>query len=71
MKLIFAVLHLRKNKMEVVSEDRTGRRRKVDVSWLSKEKTNSPPVFWPESVEGELDYQDSVEFEKARGRFLP
>jgi hypothetical protein len=71
MKLIIAVLNLGKSKLETISEDRVGHRRKIDVTWLAKEKTNSPPVFWTESVEGEHDYQISYDFNKSQGRIIP
>ena len=71
MKLITAVLHLGEHRLVVVSEGRDGRRRRIKVDWLSKEKTNCPPVYWPESVEAEHDFQESEEDARKCGRALP
>jgi hypothetical protein len=57
-KLVFAVLHLGKNGMEVVAS-RSGRRRKVNVTWHRKEASDLPPADWDDQVFKELDFQDS------------
>lgn len=71
MKLISTVLHLGQSRMEVIVEDRLGKRRRIAYSWLSKEKTNSPPVFWSDIVEQEVEYQIQKESEIAEGKHIP
>lgn len=70
MKLHFAVIYLGKSQMDVVADDRNGHRRLVTIRWLSREQTNSPPVFWPDSVEGEHEYQLERERDEEAGRLV-
>lgn len=56
-ELVFAVLHLGRNGMEVVSE-REGKRRRVSVTW-PHQTSDLPPDGWEQQVKGELDFQDS------------
>jgi len=58
MKLAFAVLHLGKNGMEVITED-NGRRRHCNLTWNTQTPTDLPPEDWPGMVQGELNFQDS------------
>ena len=60
MKPLFVVLYLGRNKLEVTVEDDQGRRRRVNIDWGAKEASNTPPANWPEMVERELQYQQSV-----------
>lgn len=70
MKLHFAVVHLGKCQMDVVADDRDGHRRMVNIRWLAREKTNTPPVFWPESVEGEHEISIERERDEAAGKVV-
>ena len=57
-RVVFAVLHLGRSGMEVVSE-RGGRKRKVNITWHRKDVSDAPPEDWANQVSKELDFQDS------------
>lgn len=58
MKLAFAVLHLGKNGMEVITEHGS-KRRHCNVTWSMSTTSDVPPTNWAEQVLGELNFQDS------------
>lgn len=68
MKLLCCILHLGKCGMEVIVEDRTGRRRKVNITWLAKIRVDVPPAKWAQQTDAELQFQDS---ERLRPQFPP
>lgn len=57
-KVVFAVIHVGKNGMEVVSQ-REGRRRLVSITWSRKETSDLPPEDWADQASQEMDFQDS------------
>jgi hypothetical protein len=57
-RMVFVVLHLGKSGMEVIAE-RSGVRRRVNVTWHRAEKDDIPPEDWPNQVRQEMDFQDS------------
>jgi hypothetical protein len=60
-QLMAAVLHLGKSKMEVVLDDDTGTRRRINVHWMRKKgPVDAPPEDWLSSVEGEVKYQQGM-----------
>jgi hypothetical protein len=65
-RLLSVVLHWKKNQLEALVE-RNGVRRKVAVSWQSKDPTDVPPEHWFQMVTVELDVQDAERFAKERG----
>lgn len=68
-KLLFVVFHEKEQRIEVAVEDSSGRKRRVEISWLSKDPT-SVLSTWFEMVESELSLQDSEAADKAKGRVL-
>lgn len=54
--LKFVVANIRKQALEAVVTDRTGRARKITMSWKTCE-SEPPPVTWHEQVAGEVAYQ--------------
>lgn len=68
-KLLFVVLHEKEQRLEVAVEDATGRKRRVEINWRSKELT---PVssHWFSMVEQELKLQDDEAALEATGRVL-
>jgi hypothetical protein len=58
MKLAFAVLHLGRNGMEVITQHGE-KRRHCNVTWNMATTTDVPPKNWNEQVMGELNFQDS------------
>jgi hypothetical protein len=68
-KLIVARLFEKEQKLEVIVEDKKGRRREVTFRWLTKEFTPLPD-HWMASIEAELEHQDAEELAKNRGRML-
>jgi len=68
-KLLFVVFHEKEQRIEVSVEDRTGRKRRVEINWQSKDPTPLSST-WFQMVEGELDLQDSEAADKAKGRVL-
>lgn len=71
MKLLFVVLHLGKSKLEVTVEDDGGHRRRVGFVWHAKEQSDIAPAHWPESIVGELAFQDAEAHNEAMGRKPP
>jgi len=69
-KLLFTVLYLDQNKMEVTIQDRKGHRRRILYTWLEKE-SSGVPLGWIESVEGEVEYRLAEELAEETGRKLP
>jgi hypothetical protein len=59
MKLIWSVLYLGKSGIEVCASDKTGERRKVNITWHAKDKGDEPPSNWATMVEREMAFQDS------------
>jgi hypothetical protein len=70
-KLLFAVLHLGKSKLEVTVQDGEGHRRRIEFTWLEKEQSDVVPSHWPSSIDGEVEYQRAEEHAEAAGRKLP
>lgn len=68
-ELLFVVLYEKEQRLEVVVRDATGRRRKVDITWHSKDPT-PVPAGWFSQVQAELQLQDDEEKAKASGRVL-
>lgn len=68
-KLLFVVFYEKSQRLEVVVEDSSGRKRRVEIGWLSKESLPIP-ASWFESVEGELSLQDAEASNRAKGRVL-
>jgi phenylpyruvate tautomerase PptA (4-oxalocrotonate tautomerase family) len=71
MRLVSAVLHLGKAKMEVVVQDVDGHRRRIDFQWSAKEVSDVPPDHWLSAVQGEIEFQRSEDLAEASGRKLP
>lgn len=69
-KLLSVVLYKSLSKLEALVE-RNGVRRKVAVSWQSKDPTDVPPEHWFQMVTVELDVQDAARFAEQQGRTLP
>jgi NADH:ubiquinone oxidoreductase subunit len=68
-KLLFVVLHEKEQRLEVAVEDATGRKRRVEINWRSKELT-PVPSHWFSMVEQELKLQDDEAALEATGRVL-
>ncbi len=60
MKLAFAILHLGKNGMEVIT-DHGGKRRHCNLTWSTSKTSDLPPEDWPSQVMGELNFQDGAQ----------
>jgi hypothetical protein len=69
MKLLFAVVHEKEQKVEIAVEDKTGRKRLVTFPWFSRDRI-SIPDHWFRAVEKELETQDSAALAKSMGRQL-
>lgn len=54
--LKFVVANIRKQVLEAVVTDRTGRARKIVMSWKTRDR-RPPPDDWKRSVYGEVNYQ--------------
>lgn len=67
----FVVLYLNQNRMDVVAEDSKRHRRKVELTWATKETTNTPPLNWSGMVEEEMKFQQAAETDQQSGRRLP
>lgn len=59
MELVWSVLYLGSSGIEACAKDSKGTRRKVNVTWHRKDRTDVPPEDWPKMIEGELAFQDS------------
>lgn len=70
MKLQFVVLYKGQSRLDAVVEEDTGKRRRVGVSWLRKEKSDLPPADWLDQVLKEIEFQKSIEKQKADGKWL-
>lgn len=68
-KLLFVVLYEKEQKLEVVVEDKIGRKRRVECVWLTKDREKLPDN-WLEMVQKELDFQDGEEVLAQKGRKL-
>jgi hypothetical protein len=68
-KLLFVVLHEKSQRLEAVVEDASGRKRRVEMGWLSRDMMPVPST-WFETVEGELVLQDTEAAARAKGRVL-
>lgn len=55
--LKFVVANIRKQVLEAVLTDRTGRARKIVMNWKTREAQPVPPETWREMVEGEVSFQ--------------
>ena len=72
MRLIFAVLHCGKNKLEALVEDESaGRRRRITVTWRTAMSTDVPPPNWVEMLQHECDFRYTRERMEAEGKILP
>jgi hypothetical protein len=60
-KLVNAVIYQGESRLEAVVVDRHGARRKISVSWLEKDQSDTPPFNWLDIVQGEVEYQLSTE----------
>lgn len=58
--LRYVVANIRKQLLEAVVKDRTGRVRKIMYDWKTKDR-EPPPLIWYESVQGEVQFQLSEE----------
>jgi hypothetical protein len=69
LKLLAAVFHENKQRVEVFVEDDTGRKRRVELNWLSKDPLPLQ-ADWMKLVEGEIKFQDDEAHNKKIGRVL-
>lgn len=68
-KLLSVVFYEKNQRLEVFVEDGTGRKRRVEVAWMSRDPLPVPSNWW-EIVEGELTLQDHEAASRAKGRVL-
>jgi len=64
------VLHTGQNRMDVYVLDSEKVMRKIEISWFAREKTDTPPTAWWDSVVAEVEYQRAHDLEKKSGRLL-
>lgn len=69
-ELLSVVLHPGACWMDVYVKDPTGTKRKIEVKWFAKEKSDIPPAMWWESVVAEVEEQRANEAAKRAGRLL-
>lgn len=70
MRIVRAVLHLGKSRMDVVV-DLGDELVKVGYQWVSKEQTDVPPARWPLLIQKEIELlKQSRRKEQALNRFL-
>lgn len=70
-KLLFAVLHLGKSKMEATVQDGDGHRRRIEFTWFEKNQSDVVPSHWPSAIDGEVEYQRAEEAAESSGRKMP
>lgn len=56
-KLINTVLYCGQGFLEATVDDVSGHRRRVKVTWATRDKTDIPPKDWLEMVEKEVQFQ--------------
>jgi hypothetical protein len=71
MRLLNVVLYLGQSRLEAAVEDTDGHRRRIDFSWMEKERSDLPPVHWAQAVRGEVEYQQSQDSARESGRYFP
>lgn len=69
--LVSAVLYLGKSKLEAVVVDGGGARRRITVSWMTKELTNIPPRDWAKTALFEAELQRGEDLAEETGRKIP
>ena len=60
LELLAAVYHIGQSKMEVVVQDESQTRRRINLTWMRKKGKDTPPPEWLSMVEGEVRYQQGM-----------
>lgn len=71
MSILAAVLHLGQARLEAIVLDGGGARRKIEFTWVEKEKTDVVPAHWPSAVRAEAEFQRAEDLAEASGRRIP